>query len=78
MLAQHVFGIVGRRVGRWTSRERLRTSTSRPSVPWPTEARFREWYDAADLAGCWRRAGVELPDPVIGPVFFAEPPQLRG
>jgi hypothetical protein len=47
-------------------------------VPWPTEARFREWYDAADLAGCWRRAGVELPDPVIGPVFFAEPPQLRG
>ena len=45
---------------------------------WPSEERFREWYVAADLAGCWRTAGVTLPEPVIGPVFFAEPPQLRG
>jgi heme-degrading monooxygenase HmoA len=45
---------------------------------WPSEERFREWFDAADLAGCWRRAGVELPEPVVGPVFHSEPPFLKG
>ena len=39
---------------------------------WETEEAFRAFVRDADLAGCWRQVGVELPELVCFPVRHLE------